>query len=208
MTLTGQHLFETPLIVADLQDGPAITGELYRVAEGRRAEMPGDPAQVWSSDHRMLRWAGEPAMALLNSCVELADRMTIDVEAPPGETAFGWWADLRSQFAGAENRIGPACYPSAFWSVLTVSPGDGEVRMKLHDPRMPMLQMEDPGLRVRAGPDGPILGADHEIALTPGRLLMIPAWLSRTVEFSPESQDRVLLTLNLTAFLAGAEPTD
>ena len=200
MTLTTSLLFETPLIVHELAKSAELAAELVRLAATRRAS--DNSGQPWETDSRMLRWAGDPAIQLLEGCVEIADRYTVDIDVPEGRTRYGWWADLRAQFPGAEGRLEARCFPSAYWSVLLSARGDGDVRIILEDPRMPMIAMEDPGLRVRMSPAGDILEAEHEFSLQEGQVAMFPAWLRRRVEFSSDARQRGLLTLNLFAFLA------
>jgi len=202
MTLHAQQLFETPLIVTDLDEARVILPALLRSARERPQQAPGAAGRPWSTDHRMLRWAGEPAVQLLHACVALADRFTADIDAPAGRTRYGWSADLRASFAGSERRIGPASFPSAFWSVLALaSEGPAEAQIMIEDPRAPMLEMEDPGLRFRAGPGAPPLQSSYSTPFKTGQLLMFPAWLRRHADFAQSAPESALITLNLTAFL-------
>lgn len=200
MTLHAQHLFETPLIVGALDSAAAILPALLRSARERRS--PGNAGRPWSTDHRMLRWAGEPAVQLLHACVALADRFTADIDAPAGRTRYGWSADLRASFAGSERRIGPISFPSAFWSVLVLASDDpAQVQVVIDDPRASILEMEDPGLRFRSGPGAPPLQPSYTTPLATGQLLMFPAWLRRHADFAETAAESALITLNLTAFL-------
>jgi hypothetical protein len=202
MTLHGQHVFETPLIASELDGAAAILPALLGSARERQEQSPGDAGRSWSTDRRMLRWAGEPAVQLLHACVALADRFTADIDAPAGRTRYGWSADLRASFPGSERRIGPDCFPSAFWSVLALaSEAPSEVKVVIDDPRGPLLEMEDPGLRFRAGPGAPALQPTYATSLATGQLLMFPAWLMRHADFTDTAQESALITLNLTAFL-------
>jgi len=92
VTLTTSLLFETPLIVHELAKSAELAAELVRLAATRRAS--DNSGQPWETDSRMLRWAGDPAIQLLEGCVEIADRYTVDIDVPEGRTRYGWWADL------------------------------------------------------------------------------------------------------------------
>lgn len=199
--LTAQHLFETPLIMTELVGAEAIGRDLVT----RIAERDFDPHRAWTSDSRMLRWGGEAAVAMLEQCITLADRFTVDVEAEQGHTRYGWWADLRAQCGGEAGIIEQAFYPGAYFSVVTVLGPAGILgEMTLEDPRMPMLHMEDRGLRVRTGPGEAPLAGSERVPLRAGQLLMFPAWLRRRLVFAEPYRQSIALTLNLTAFLATA----
>jgi hypothetical protein len=206
--LTAQHLFETPLIRAELAGADAIGRDLLQ----RIAERDFNPGVASTSDSRMLRWGGEAAVAILEQCIAIADRHTVDVEAEQGQTRYGWWADLRAQWGGERGIIEQSFYPGAYFSAVTViGPAGTEVgELTLEDPRMPMLHMEDAGLRVRTAPGAEPLAGSERIPLHPGQLLMFPAWLRRRLVFAEPYRQSIALTLNLTAFLAtapvGSEP--
>lgn len=205
MSVRAYQFFSTPLVVAPLTGGAELVEQLGSIARARRQEAGVESGTEWQSDSAMLDWGGQPALDLLGSATALAERFVVDIDASAGEKRFAWAADLQAHFAGAAGLSVPPFYPGAYWSILTVTDGTGDAELLFEDPRLPMIQMEEPWLRIRLEPDGARVATENRRVLQTGELVMCPAWLRRTVSISDD--DRALLTLNLTAFLATA-PTE
>ena len=200
MSLRAYQFFATPLVIAPLAGGADLAGKLGSIARKRRQEAGVPPGAEWQSDSDMLDWGGQAALDLLRLATTLADRFVVDVDAPAGDKRFAWAADLRSHFGGPAGLSVPPFFPGAYWSILTVTDGSGRAEVLFEDPRLPMIHMEEPWLRIRLAPDGPPIATEVRRELHPGELVMCPAWLRRTVSITGD--DQALLTLNLTAFLS------
>jgi hypothetical protein len=205
MSVRAYQFFATPLVIAPLTGSADLVEQLGSIARERRQEAGGEPGTEWQSDSTMLDWGGKPALDLLGSATALADQFVVDIDASAGEKRFAWAADLRAHFAGAAGLSVPPFFPGAYWSILMVTNGSGHAEVAFEDPRLPMIQMEEPWLRIRPEPEGAPVATEHRHALQAGELVMCPAWLRRTVSINGD--DRALLTLNLTAFLA-TTPTE
>lgn len=203
------ELFETPLIVEEVQNAAALNAALRKAIEERRARDPKGLSisnrQGWHSDTQMLDWGGEAAAALVRQVVELADRYTADIGAR-GEPRYAWVPEMWANISGRGGANQYHTHPGAYWAaVYYVDDGyagspdralGGE--LEIEDPRMPMLQMDGPDLRFRLRPDAPI--ADPEILLRPasGRLLLFPAWLRHAVRPYLGTAERISIAINLT----------
>lgn len=213
MTVETARLFETPLVIDDVPGAAALNAELLAViAERRRRDPQG--VQIsnilgWHSDTRMLEWGGDAAKRLAVHAVELAGKFSEDIADPNGGR-YVWvpemWANVSGR--GAANQY--HCHAGSFWAaVYYVDDGyagspdrtlGGEI--ELEDPRMPMILMDGPDLRMR--PPGAQGIDDPEVRIRPqaGKMLMFPGWLRHGVRPYLGSGQRVSIALNLTAVRA------
>ena len=206
-------LFETPLVVEDYAEAASANVALRAAILGRQSA---DPAGVgisnrlgWHSDTRMLDWGGDTARGLAERAVLLATIYTQDTGSEAGDR-YAWvpemWANVSTR--GASNQF--HCHAGAFWAaVYYVDDGyagspdrslGGE--LEFEDPRMPMMLMDGPDLRMRFGAR-PV--ADPEVLLRPGagKLLLFPGWLRHGVRPYFGTTTRISIAINLTAVRVG-----
>jgi len=204
--LTAQHLFGTPLVVADLEDWEIIGRDLRVRIEERCRPGAQDLASGWRSDDRMMRWGGDAAVGLLEQAIQLADRLTMDIDAPDGSSRYLWFAQLGAELARGDGTIESRDYPGSYWTVVTLigageaDPSAGVCLLVVEDPRLPMIQMEDAALFIRPVPGAAPVEAEQRVRLVPGQQAMFPSWLRHRLELDAASRQNVVLTLNLTAF--------
>ena len=201
-------LFDTPVIVDQMPDAEALNAELKRlILERREADKGMGRSNVggWHSDTQMLRWGGEPALDLVKRVIAAADAFTVDIKAE-GKARFRWlpemWANVSQP--GASNQF--HTHPGAFWSaVYYVDDGYGGSEdaslggeLILLDPRMPMIRMAAPDLRIRRPGQRP---EDQEKWFRPksGMIVIFPAWLSHAVRPYNGTALRISIAINLTA---------
>lgn len=200
-------LFETPLIVERLTDA-ALLAALKATILARREQDAGIEASNlggWHSKRDMADWGGEPARAVGERVIALAERCTVDIGAKPGNERFRWraemWANVSPPGASNAAHAHPGCYWSAVLHVDAGGKGVGG-ELVLSDPRLPMLRMNAPDLRFRR-PGKP--AEQDEIAIVPedGLLLMFPAWLMHSVRPYRGEGLRISVAVNLSVSGAG-----
>jgi len=201
-------LFDTPVIVDEMPQGDALNRELKATILDRRAASPGvrlSNIGGWQSDTQMLDWGGEAARRLVDRIIAAADRFTLDVKAS-GEPRHDWraemWANVSPPHASNQLHTHPGAYWSAVYYVDDGYGGSADPalggELVLHDPRMPMIMMTMPNLR--------LLGADGkpnepQLVMRPvsGRIVMFPAWLSHGVMPYEGAGERISIAVNLLA---------
>ena len=208
--VTTRHLFSTPFIADTLQSEEG----LRMLREAISAEQARDPAGVsisniggWHSNTQMIDWGGEAARALAHKAMTLADEQTIDVKSP-AENRFTWhpemWANVSGR--GAANQY--HFHPGSFWSAVAyVDDGyEGDTdhtlggELQLLDPRMPMIRMGAPDLRLKQADGQPM---HSEVSLRPktGMIVMFPSWLQHAVRPFYGRGTRISIAINLVAVL-------
>lgn len=206
-----RHLFSTPLAV----DSLASEEGMQMLRDAVAAEQARDSTGVqisningWHSNTQMLEWGGEAAKALAYKAMQMADAHTVDSKSPH-KTRYGWipemWANVSGK--GAANQY--HTHPGSFWSVVAYLDdgynGDDDPKLggelQLQDPRMPMIRMTAPDLR--------ILGADKkpqatEPAIRPrtGMIVMFPSWLQHAVRPFHGEGTRISIAINLVPGLS------
>lgn len=205
MTDTRQ-LFATPFVIDTLQSAEglamlraAIEAEMARDAEGLSISNLGG----WHSNTKMLEWGGEAAKALVYKAMTMADAQTLDIKSRQ-ESRFGWVPELWANVSTKGNANQYHFHPGSFWSVVAyVDDGyngsddpalGGE--LQLLDPRMPMVRMTAPDLR--------LLDADGELQLNEvpirpktGMIVMFPSWLQHAVRPFQGEGTRISIAINL-----------
>jgi uncharacterized protein (TIGR02466 family) len=210
------HLFDTPLIVAEIQDCAELNRALIGAIEQRLAADPEGVAISnrigWHSDTEMLEWAGEPAHRLMDAVIAIANKYTRDIAAE-GRRRFIWvpemWANVSGK--GASNQL--HTHAGSFWSaVYYVDDGyqgsadralGGE--LEIEDPRAPMVNMEAPDLRFRTAANAAPVSHETIIRPSTGRLLLFPAWLRHAVKPYFGEARRISIAMNLTAIRVPAK---
>ena len=201
-------LFETPVVVDELPDAESLNRELKNLIDERRRFAPGVKLSNilgWQSDTRMLDWGGDPAKRLLERIVAAADRFTTDVKSS-SERRHEWraemWANVSAQHASNQLHTHPGAYWSAVYYVEDGYRGSADPalggELVLMDPRMPMVMMAMPNLRM-VGPGGK--PNEPQLVMRPnsGRIVMFPAWLSHGVMPYEGTAERISIAVNLSA---------
>ena len=208
-----RRLFSTPFVIDTLQSEQGIR----MLREAIEAEQARDAAGItisningWHSNTQMIDWGGEAARALAHKAMEIANEHTLDVRSPD-DSRFGWvpemWANVSGK--GAANQY--HYHPGSYWSLVAyVDDGyrgsddpalGGE--LQLSDPRMPMVRMTAPDLRMRDAGGKP---QQNEIAIRPrtGMIVMFPSWLQHAVRPFHGEGPRISIAINLIAALKPA----
>lgn len=162
----------------------------------------------WHSNTQMIDWGGEAAKALAHKAMTLADDQTVDVKSPEN-SRFGWipemWANVSGK--GAANQY--HTHPGSFWSAVaylddgyggSTNPALGG-ELQLQDPRMPMIRMTAPDLRLL---DSNGNAQPSEISIRPktGLIVLFPSWLHHAVRPFHGEGTRVSIAINLVPALS------
>ncbi len=202
----NEFLFPTPLIrdVLASEEGlaqlrAAIMAQYERDPEGIQVSNVGG----WHSKTDMIEWGGEAARALAHKAMQLADAGTVDVRAPD-DSRFGWIPEMWANVSHAGHANQYHCHPGAFWSAVAYiddgyqgsdDPALGG-ELQLLDPRMPMVRMTAPDLRL-VGESG--AAQVNEVLLRPksGTIVMFPSWLQHAVRAYHGDGVRISIAINL-----------
>ncbi|RJY08705.1 2OG-Fe(II) oxygenase family protein [Aurantiacibacter aquimixticola] len=207
---TARHLFSTPFVIDRLQSeaGVAMLRELIEAERGR------DPDGLsisnlggWHSNTDMLEWGGEAAKALVFKAMGMADEATLDAVSPDA-SRFGWIPELWANVSGKDHANQYHTHPGSYWSLVAYV-DDGYAgsddpalggELQLLDPRMPMVRMNAPDLRMRDANGRPMAS---EISVRPqtGMIVMFPSWLQHAVRPFHGDGTRISIAINLTAAL-------
>ncbi|WP_373489551.1 TIGR02466 family protein [Blastomonas sp.] len=192
-------LFATPLIRHRMPNAAALNAALAQAICERRSGDTGiqrSNAGGWHSDTRLFEWAGEASHELARAVITLADAHTQDVRAE-ALGRRGWllegWANINGQGAANVQHSHGATYWAAVYFVQAEADGGG--RLRLHDPRLPALDMHAPDLRFADCQPEQL----HEIVPEPGLLVMFPGWLGHSVTSWHGESERISIAINLTA---------
>jgi uncharacterized protein (TIGR02466 family) len=216
-----RSLFATPFVIDRLQSAAGIAA----LREAVLAEQKRDEAGVtisningWHSNTDMINWGGEAARALAYKAMTMADAMTVDAKASEDSSTsfdkgrYGWipemWANVSGK--GAANQY--HYHPGSFWSAVAyIDDGyegnaDPELggALQVQDPRMPMVRMTAPDLRLR---DAGGATQQNELRLRPetGMIVLFPSFLQHAVTPFLGEGTRISIAINLVAALNKAE---
>jgi len=207
--MSGQvvGLFDTPVVVDELPNAAAVNDALRPRIMSRRAERPGvmiSNIGGWQSEHDVAEWGGEPIQYLLRHIFALADAHCVDIispAAPRHQWATDIWVNVSPPQASNQMHTHPGAYWSAVYYVDDGSEkGDGAIggELVIEDPRMPMVLMTMPNLRLRSS-NGSVHEPQLKMKVRSGRIIMFPSWLSHGVLPHQGSRDRVSIAINLLA---------
>ncbi len=195
-------LFYTPLLEVDLSGETGMIEGLKSAVEANRAASPGvtrSNVGGWHSDTEMLRWGGEPALALGRHVMENALPHTNDNGARGSRPRFVFnvemWANVSPP--GASNEA--HAHPNAFWSaVFFVDDGGAseDGHLVLLDPRFPLAQMYNSDL-VFVDDERRIPESSHRVTPSPGKLVIFPSWLMHLVRPHSGPRDRISIAINV-----------
>lgn len=205
MTYT-RDLFATPFVIDRLnsEEGLRVLREAVEAEHARdRAGVSISNIGGWHSDTKMLEWGGEVARALAYKAMTMADAQTLDVKSP-SKSRFGWvpemWANVSTR--GDANQY--HTHPGSFWSAVAYVDdgyaGNGDPalggELQLLDPRMPMIRMTAPDLRLLDGAGRPM---PSEVSIRPetGMIVLFPSWLQHAVRPFHGQGTRISIAINL-----------
>ncbi|BDI60968.1 2OG-Fe(II) oxygenase family protein [Qipengyuania nanhaisediminis] len=205
MTETRQ-LFPTPFVIDRLQSKAgmavlrdAILAEQARDAAGMQISNVGG----WHSNTNMIEWGGEAARALAYKAMTMADACTANAGSEQGRE-YGWvpemWANVSR--AGASNQY--HTHPGSFWSAVAYIDdgyeGDSDPalggELQLLDPRMPMVRMTAPDLRLKDA-SGAAQNSEPKMRPSSGLIVMFPSWLQHSVRAFHGKGTRISIAINL-----------
>lgn len=200
------HLFATPFLVDTLQseEGMAALRKLIE-AEHQRDSDGVNISNIggWHSNTQMAEWGGDVARALAFKAMTMADALTVDSKSPQ-KSRYSWipemWANVSRK--GDANQY--HFHPGSYWSAVAYlddgyeeseEPGLGG-ELQLQDPRMPMIRMAAPDLRLK-DPSGQL--QQNEVMIRPrsGMIVIFPSWLQHAVRAFHGEGTRISVAINL-----------
>ncbi len=205
-----RHFFSTPFSVDGLASKEGITA-LRQAIEAEHAR-DSDGVQIsningWHSNTNMVDWGGEAARALAYKAMQMADAQTIDTKSPQ-DSRFDWVPEMWANVSGKGSANQYHFHPGSFWSAVAYiddgyegsdDPALGG-ELQLLDPRMPMVRMTAPDLRMVDANGQP---QQNEIAIRPrtGMIVLFPSWLQHAVRPFKGGGTRISIAINLVAAL-------
>ncbi|NMW31204.1 hypothetical protein HKD42_03935 [Altererythrobacter sp. RZ02] len=206
----NRQLFATPFVIDELASVEGIAALRQAIAGEQAKDTLGvqiSNINGWHSNTKMIEWGGEVARALAFKAMQMADSQTLDIKSP-SNSRFGWipemWANVSR--AGSANQY--HTHPGSYWSAVAyVDDGyegsddpslGGE--LQLLDPRMPMIRMTAPDLRL-TGPDGSAQADEVSIRPKTGMVVLFPSWLQHAVRPFRGAGSRVSVAINLVPAL-------
>ena len=200
-------LFPTPFIVDRLQSEEGIEALRSAIAEERARDNEGlkiSNLGGWHSNTQMIDWGGEAAKALAYKAMQMADTYTLDVKSPQ-DSRFGWVPEMWANVSGKGDANQYHTHPGSFWSAVAYIDdgysGDSDAglggQLQVLDPRMPMVRMTAPDLRIT---DGKGNAQQSEMSIRPatGMIVMFPSWLQHAVRPFHGVGTRISIAINLT----------
>ena len=203
-----RQLFATPFIIDRLQSAEGLRVLRDTILAERSRDQTG--VQIsniggWHSNTQMIDWGGEAARALAFKAMTLADEATIDAGSPQ-QSRYGWVPEMWANVSGKGNANFHHTHPGSFWSAVayiddgyegSADPALGG-ELQLLDPRMPMVRMTAPDLRLK---DAGGVPQNNEPMLRPqtGMIVMFPSWLQHAVRPFHGNGTRISIAINLLA---------
>ncbi|GGA04418.1 hypothetical protein GCM10010923_12150 [Blastomonas marina] len=208
--MNRRDLFPTPF-AADTLKSPEGIAELRRSIEAERAR-DANGVQIsnvggWHSNTNMIDWGGEAARALAYKAMTMADELTIDSKSPHA-TRYGWVPEMWANVSVAGNANQYHYHPGSFWSAVAYIDdgyeGDDDPalggELQLLDPRMPMVRMTAPDLRL-ADSEGAQMANEVSLRPSSGQIVIFPSWLQHAVRPFHGKGTRISIAINLIAAL-------
>ena len=201
-----RHLFATPFVVDRLQSSEGIRV----LREAVLAEQARDQAGVqisniggWHSNTSMIEWGGEAARALAFKAMTMADAATIDAGSPAA-SRYGWSPEMWANVSGSGNANFHHTHPGSYWSAVAYiddgyeGSSDAALggELQLLDPRMPMVRMTAPDLRLKDA-SGQAQNNEPMIRPSTGLIVMFPSWLQHAVRPFKGRGTRISIAINL-----------
>ena len=200
------NLFETPLILEQLDGCAELNSALRAAILDRRDRNPGVRKSNWGgwqSDTQMLGWGGEAARRLGEQFIALCNQVT--APAPNTQPAFQWTIEMWANVSGSGAANEAHAHPGAVWSsVYYVETGQNEAGapiggdLALYDPRLPASRMLPFDLRYRR-PDGQVYQSLSAVRPVAGQIVMFPPWLLHSVHPYQGDRERISIAMNANA---------
>ncbi|MEM6973385.1 MAG: TIGR02466 family protein [Pseudomonadota bacterium] len=208
-----RNLFPTPIAIVHLPNAAAINDALASAIAARE----GDVASVhhsnhgggWQSPTDFEAWSGDAGRAVLETCIKVADQMTVTRDGRPArvEWLMNAWANVNRAGQGNEFHT----HPGAYWSATYYVRDGGAAHdpalggeFEIADPRGIGPAMLAPNLAF-ASAGGQSVGMAETVRPVPGMLILFPSWLSHAVRLYTGDEERISIAINLTPKPA-AEP--
>ncbi len=206
MADTTHHLFATPFVIDKLQSAEGIDGLRKLVEAEHKRDTKG--VQIsniggWHSNTEMAEWGGEVARALAFKAMTMADALTVDSKSPQ-KSRYGWLPEMWANVSVKGDANQYHAHPGSYWSAVAYIDdgynGSSDAKLggelQLQDPRMPMIRMTAPDLRLK-DPSGKV--QQNEIMIRPrtGMIVMFPSWLNHAVRGFYGEGTRVSVAINL-----------
>lgn len=210
-----RRLFSTPFVIDTLQSETGIAA----LRQAIEAEHARDASGVsisniggWHSSTRMIDWGGEAARALAFKAMQMADAQTLDARSPQA-SRFGWMPEMWANVSRKGHANQYHYHPGSFWSAVAyiddgyngdTSPALGG-ELQLLDPRMPMVRMTAPDLRLI---DANGEAQQTEISIRPkaGMIVLFPSWLQHAVRPFAGEGTRISIAINLVPAMKAQNP--
>ena len=157
----------------------------------------------WHSNTKMIEWGGEAARALAYKAMTMADAATVDAGSPQA-SRYGWAPEMWANVSGQGNANFHHTHPGSFWSAVAYIDDGYEGsedaalggELQLLDPRMPMVRMTAPDLRLTDA-NGQAQNNEPMIRPKTGMIVMFPSWLQHAVRPFHGQGRRISIAINL-----------
>lgn len=201
-----RYLFATPFVIDRLQSAEGIRV----LRDAIMAEKARDEAGVqisniggWHSNTKMAEWGGEAARALAYKAMTMADAATANMGEEAGR-AYDWLPEMWANVSGKGNANQYHTHPGSFWSAVAYiddgyeGSGDPALggELQLYDPRMPMVRMTAPDLRLK-DTGGAAQNNEPMVRPSTGMIVMFPSWLQHAVRPFHGAGTRISIAINL-----------
>lgn len=146
------------------------------------------PHLSWQSGHDLFKWEEFNELA---SCVDDAVRAVFDF-LKLGEADFqitGCWANLNPPLTSHGQHIHPNNFLSGVYYFQTEQGAD---TINFHDPRPQTAVIKPPVTELNAENTDQVV-----VTVTPGTVLIFPAWLSHSVDANGSDQTRISISFNV-----------
>lgn len=208
------HLFATPFVIDRLQSEEGMVALREMIEAERKRDTAGITISNmggWHSNTEMAQWGGEVARALAFKAMQMADALTVDHKSPQ-KSRYSWVPEMWANVSGKGDSNQYHTHPGSFWSAVAYiddgyqggsDPALGG-ELQLQDPRMPMVRMTAPDLRLK-DPSGK--AQQNEVMIRPktGMIVMFPSWLQHAVRAFHGSGTRISVAINLIPAIDASE---
>lgn len=198
-----RNAFATPIILAPVEQAPALNAALIPLILAREAASSGvirSNQGGWQSTDDFAAWSGAAGASLVAAAVALANTVTaLQGETAVTRVALDWkinaWANVNRDGHGNAAHHHPGCFWSCVYWLQTGEPADGG-EFEIQDPRGILPGFVAPTLRY-ALPGCLSAGGSDFITPIAGTLLVFPSWLVHAVRPFRGTRPRISVAINL-----------
>lgn len=205
-----RRLFSTPFVIETLQSEAGIAALRQAIeAEHARDSRGVSISNIggWHSNTQMISWGGEAARAMAFKAMQMADAQTLDARSPQA-SRFGWIPEMWANISRTGHANQYHFHPGSFWSAVAYIDdgygGDSDPdlggELQLLDPRMPMVRMTAPDLRMLDA-DGEVQATELSVRPKTGMIVLFPSWLQHAVRPFAGRGTRISVAINLVPAL-------